>query len=302
MAAGAAAASASTVLPLRRRGSTLKPQQQQQQQVVFPSPSSRRKTVPQDQRAQRQGRKQQQHGSPRQGARPKPSKGRGLSPDISLESLIDRSLAKGWRGGRRPSSAQRSTIPAGTVGGLSLQQQHQQQRLLLLLDAQREYAPQASQTDLASQASPSSKSPSPLAASGERMLLADYPQQPGAQQRTGGPSGIGSQSTVSCQAALLGQKGQRFSAAAVAEPMRFGGMRNDGEPGSTNTNGLTDLWGIWGQQHAAPLCGDGEVQAPQMVLGGPPRHEETGGTAARQNEWGWGQPPLFFHQPAPPTW
>ncbi|XP_026193980.1 uncharacterized protein LOC34617759 [Cyclospora cayetanensis] len=259
--------SASAALPARRRGSTQQQQQQpqqQQKQAGLVSPSvSRRKTVPQDARSQKQGRKRQV--SPRQAARSSAATGLGGFEDISLEAPIDYSISRGWQQHhlRKASGPppQRSTRDGGggspPGGHIGLQQR---QQLLRLLDGQSGVT----------------------ACTSEELQL---------------------QLDVSPTAALLGQdnRGAPFAQAEPSTCGR--GERQEGPSVLAASNGLSDLLGIWRKQQPSLFNGGSGVCQPALVeSSSSPGKEGTGSSAGIQNEWGWGRTPLFYHQPPPPTW
>ena len=171
---------------------------------------------------------------------------------------------------------------------------------MLLLGAQRDALPHAAPGGH-NTLNTSSTNAVAMAAAAERLLLTDYPQQAGTEPRLAGNGDVRSQNEVSCHPALVGQKNRRPAAAAAADSILSGAVKGSAGTAPNSSNGLTDLLGIWGEQNAASVRIVGDAQRPQVLLGGRAR-QETGGPAARQNEWGWGQAPLFFHHPTPPTW
>ncbi|OEH74507.1 pumilio-family RNA binding repeat domain-containing [Cyclospora cayetanensis] len=225
--------------------------------------SSRRKTVPQDARSQKQGRKRQV--SPRQAARSSAATGLGGFEDISLEAPIDYSISRGWQQHhlRKASGPppQRSTRDGGggspPGGHIGLQQR---QQLLRLLDGQSGVT----------------------ACTSEELQL---------------------QLDVSPTAALLGQdnRGAPFAQAEPSTCGR--GERQEGPSVLAASNGLSDLLGIWRKQQPSLFNGGSGVCQPALVeSSSSPGKEGTGSSAGIQNEWGWGRTPLFYHQPPPPTW
>ncbi|KAL8425165.1 hypothetical protein Efla_006126 [Eimeria flavescens] len=295
-AAATAAAGSAATLPNRRRSSPLKQLQQQQQQqqqpvVLFGAPcmSSRRKTAPQEQRAQRPSRRTHQHGSPRHGVRARPPKSLGSSMQISFDELIDRSLSKGWRGGavaRKPSaetSSRSNTLAAAVavIGATNQQQQNQQQlhqQTQQQLQQQQQSQPQqqqhaqrfllppleAVQRDSVPRKAPgkkqapkvTSKDGAALGAAASMLLLTDYPQQTPVEEpclnkaaAAGGPHCSSSDPSVDHN------RSRRPSGAAVSDPIIFGrgrgGAAAAGSQQHANSGALPDLIGIWGQPHAA---------------------------------------------------
>ena len=131
-------------------------------------------------------------------------------------------------------------------------------------------------------------------------------------QNAGGVDGLGLLADLPCSPTLMGFKNPRLPAASVADSFVFGGVNSSGGAGSPPRHqALSNLLGIWGaqqqqqqvqqqQQQQPSLCSSGDAGAPELFEG--PVGEQTGSPAGRRDDWKWGQTPLFFHQPTPPSW